>query len=119
MKITRTTKKCPICGTTFTPKTINSRYCSEQCSRKAYKRKVAEEKRQQELDAIAENVAENVAEKIMSYIENDKFITAKTLSEKLSLSSRHVQRIMTQLKTDNKIKRIGSDKGGYWEVVKK
>ena len=59
MKITRTTKKCPICGTTFTPKTINSRYCSEQCSRKAYKRKVAEEKRQQELDAIAESVPDN------------------------------------------------------------
>ena len=56
MKITRTTKKCPICGTTFTPKTINSRYCSEQCSRKAYKRKVAEEKRQQELDTIAASV---------------------------------------------------------------
>lgn len=59
MKITRTTKKCPICGTTFTPKTINSRYCSEQCSTKAYKRKVAEEKRQQELDAIAESVPDN------------------------------------------------------------
>ena len=60
----------------------------------------------------------DVVEKIMSYIENDKFITAKSLSEKLSLSSRQVQRIMTQLKTDNKIKRIGGDKGGYWEVVK-
>lgn len=59
MKITRTTKKCPICGTTFTTKTINSRYCSEQCSRKAYKRKVAEEKRQQELDAVAESVPDN------------------------------------------------------------
>ena len=56
MKTMRTTKKCPICGTTFTPKTINSRYCSEQCSRKAYKRKVAEEKRQQELDTIAVSV---------------------------------------------------------------
>lgn len=56
MKTMRTTKKCPICGTTFTPKTINSRYCSEQCSRKAYKRKVAEEKRQQELDTIAASV---------------------------------------------------------------
>lgn len=60
----------------------------------------------------------DVVEKIMSCIENDKFITAKTLSEKLSLSSRQVQRIMTRLKTDNKIKRIGGDKGGYWEVVK-
>lgn len=64
------------------------------------------------------DVVENVVEKIISYVENDKFITAKTLSEKLSLSSRQVQRIMTQLKTDNKIKRIGGDKGGYWEVVK-
>ena len=67
---------------------------------------------------VAENVAENVAEKIMSYIENDKFITAKTLSEKLSLSLRHVQRIMTQLKTENKIRRIGGDKGGHWEIVR-
>ena len=64
------------------------------------------------------DVVENVVEKIMSYIENDKFITAKSLSEKLSLSSRQVQRIMTQLKTDNKTKRIGGDKGGHWEIVK-
>ena len=70
------------------------------------------------VENVVESVVENVVEKIISYIENDKFITAKTLSEKLSLSSRQVQRIMTQLKTDNKIKRIGGDKGGYWEVVK-
>ena len=59
MRISKTERNCPICGTAFTPKTINSRYCSEQCSRKAYKRKVAEEKRQQELDAIAESVPDN------------------------------------------------------------
>ncbi len=59
------------------------------------------------------DVAENVAEKIISYIENYKFITAKILSEKLSLSLRHVQRIMTQLKTENKIRRTGGDKGGH------
>lgn len=59
MRESKTQRNCPICGTAFTPKTINSRYCSEQCSRKAYKRKVAEEKRQQELDAIAESVSDN------------------------------------------------------------
>ena len=59
MRISKTERSCPICGTAFTPKTINSRYCSERCSRKAYKRKVAEEKRQQELDAIAESVPDN------------------------------------------------------------
>lgn len=55
MRVSKTEK----CGTSFTPKTINSRYCSEKCSRKAYKRKVAEEKRQQELNAIAESVPDN------------------------------------------------------------
>ena len=59
MRVSKTEKDCPICGTSFTPKTINSRYCSEKCSRKAYKRKVAEEKRQQELNAIAESVPDN------------------------------------------------------------
>ena len=59
MRVSKNQRNCPICGSAFTPKTINSRYCSEQCSRKAYKRKVAEEKRQQELDAIAESVPDN------------------------------------------------------------
>lgn len=59
MRVSKTERNCPICGTSFTPKTINSRYCSEKCSRKAYKRKVAEEKRQQELNAIAESVPDN------------------------------------------------------------
>ena len=59
MRVSKTERNCPICGTSFTHKTINSRYCSEKCSRKAYKRKVAEEKRQQELNAIAESVPDN------------------------------------------------------------
>ena len=59
MRVSKTERNCPICGTSFTPKTINSRYCSEKCSRKAYKRKVAEEKRQQELNVIAESVPDN------------------------------------------------------------
>jgi excisionase family DNA binding protein len=59
MRVSKTERNCPICGTSFTPKTINSRYCSEKCSRKAYKRKIAEEKRQQELNAIADSVPDN------------------------------------------------------------
>lgn len=59
MTMSKTKRNCPICGTEFAPKTINSRYCSDKCSRKAYKRKVAEEKRQQELNAIAESVPDN------------------------------------------------------------
>ena len=34
-----------------------------------------------------------------------------------SLSERQVQRIMTKLKEQGVIRRIGPDKGGRWEII--
>ena len=34
-----------------------------------------------------------------------------------SLSERQVQRIMTKLKEQGVIRRIGPDKGGHWEII--
>ena len=64
---------------------------------------------------VAEDVVD-VAEKILLYIETDKYITTKELSEKLSISLRQIQRIMKRLKTENKVTRIGGDKVGHWEI---
>jgi predicted HTH transcriptional regulator len=30
---------------------------------------------------------------------------------------RQMQRIIAQLKDDNRIKRVGPDKGGHWEII--
>jgi ATP-dependent DNA helicase RecG len=48
--------------------------------------------------------------------ENPK-ITILELSEKIILTQRAIKKNIKQLKERDKIKRIGPDKGGYWEVI--
>lgn len=56
METSKIQKTCPICGNTFTPKTITSLYCSRQCGEKAYKRKKAAQKREEQLKVVADAV---------------------------------------------------------------
>ena len=46
-------------------------------------------------------------------------ITAMGISEKLSVNKRTIENYLSQLKAAGHIKRVGSDKSGYWETVKK
>ena len=43
---------------------------------------------------------------------------AKALAEELGISSRAVEKQINLLKKDAKLVRIGSARGGYWEVIK-
>ncbi len=52
MDISKKQKVCPICGKTFTPKTITSVYCSRPCSNKAFKQKKAQQEKDEKLKAI-------------------------------------------------------------------
>ena len=52
MEISKKQKVCPICGKTFTPKTITSVYCSRPCSKKAFKQKKAQQEKDEKLKAI-------------------------------------------------------------------
>jgi len=45
-------------------------------------------------------------------------ITTDKLAKEIGVTRRTIARYISKLKTQNKIKRIGSDKGGHWEVVK-
>lgn len=66
----------------------------------------------------AQQNAQQNAQEIMDEIKNDKFITIKQLSVVCKLGTRTVQKIINELKEQNKIKRVGANKGGYWEVIK-
>lgn len=56
MGITKIQKVCPICGKSFTPKTVTSQFCSTSCSHKSYKRKKAQQKKEEKLQAIAGSI---------------------------------------------------------------
>lgn len=65
-------------------------------------------------DNVQENVQENDEDKIIDYIRNNPNCTLDGMAKAIDKSIKTVQRI---IKNSNKIKRVGSDKGGHWEVI--
>jgi len=58
------------------------------------------------------------SEKILDHIKKDNHISAKQLSERMGISSRAVEKHIANLKANGKLKRMGPDKGGHWEILK-
>ena len=57
------------------------------------------------------------SEKIMRLIRENPSISAREISLIISISQRAVEKHIAKLKMEGKIRRIGPDKGGYWEVL--
>lgn len=69
---------------------------------------------------VGVNVGTNVGtneEKVLALLRQDGKLTAKTLASTLGITDRQVERILSKLKTDEKIARHGASKNGYWEVI--
>ena len=56
--------------------------------------------------------------RVLNLLEKQPEITAKKMSEQLSMSPRKISRIIKRLRENNIIIRIGSDRKGYWEIQK-
>ncbi len=52
----RIKKQCDLCKTEFIPKTVTSIYCSDTCSKKAYKQKQAQRKKEEKWKALADKI---------------------------------------------------------------
>jgi Fic family protein len=66
------------------------------------------------------NVGVNVGtneDKVIMFLRQDSNLTAKTIAATLGLTDRQVERILSKLKSEEKIVRHGASKNGYWEVV--
>nr|WP_238566076.1 HTH domain-containing protein [Nonlabens ulvanivorans] len=55
-------------------------------------------------------------EEILELIKQDPKTTVKILENKVKLTRRGIEYHIANLKKQGKLKRIGSTKGGYWEV---
>ena len=60
---------------------------------------------------------EKSREKVLELISKNPSISANNIAKEIGISSRAVEKHIKNLKADNKIKRIGADKGGYWKIV--
>lgn len=79
---------------------------------------------------VAKNVAKNVANGSKNKIEENtplvlEFLkqypetTQKNIMENLNISKRTLERIISLLKENSYIERIGNNRSGYWQILKK
>jgi len=66
-----------------------------------------------------EKTTRKTTQKIMEAITKKSDITQKKLAAVIGITEDGVKYHITKLKEKGALKRIGPDKGGHWEVVKK
>jgi len=62
-------------------------------------------------------MSEKMSEKILAFIVTRRFTNAVKIAREIGVTSRTVERALAKLRTSGKIKRVGPDKGGHWEVL--
>ncbi|OQA91975.1 MAG: Divergent AAA domain protein [Elusimicrobia bacterium ADurb.Bin231] len=70
----------------------------------------------------AEGLVERLAEsqqKILELIKQNPYISKKELANKIAISDTAIDKNISQLKKKGLLKRIGHDKGGHWEIIKR
>ncbi len=67
---------------------------------------------------MGEKLGENEI-KIVELMKDNKYITAKELSEHIKISTTAIDKNISKLKKKGVLRGIGPAKGGYWEVVEK
>ena len=56
------------------------------------------------------------SQKILQLISEDSEITTEEMASAIGISRRAIAKQIKKLKNEKKLKRIGSDKGGYWKI---
>ena len=74
------------------------------------------ETRSEYTEKVTEKLSET-EERIVALILSNAHITQKMLSEAIGLTRQYVGRCMDSLQARKIIRRVGPDKGGYWEVL--
>ena len=71
-----------------------------------------------------ENVTENVtdasqktSQKIIDLIKEDPYISTSKMAEIISVDRRNIARNIKKLQEQGVVRRVGPDKGGFWEVI--
>lgn len=71
-------------------------------------------------DNVAQDVVENVVDRmdlIVLLLKEDNTLSAAQLAKQLGVTARTIQRDLEKLSKAERIKHIGPDKGGHWEVL--
>ena len=63
------------------------------------------------------NTVEETVEEILRLLKSNPKLTVRELTKLVGLTRRGVEYHISKLQKSNKLKRIGSTKGGHWKVI--
>ncbi len=66
---------------------------------------------------LLENGSGKSSDKILEYFKVEPSLTAKVIAERIGMSSRAVEKQIAKLQKEGRLRRVGSKKSGYWEVL--
>jgi ATP-dependent DNA helicase RecG len=69
------------------------------------------------IDERSEKSSEKSSEKILSLLKSDPGLAAGDIAKMIGITQRAVEKQIAKLREEGRIRRIGPDKGGHWEVV--
>ena len=87
----------------------------------AFKEATTEEKSEPVVKTVVGSVQKSVeksVEKILRHLSVNPFATQNELAVVTGLSVRGVEKNLKILKASGRLRRVGPDKGGHWEIVK-
>ncbi len=82
-----------------------------------FKKVISPETTQKSEEKTAEKSKEKTADKIIRFMRGNPEITTEELSNEIGISVSGIEKQIAKLKKQAKIKRMGADKGGHWEIV--
>jgi predicted HTH transcriptional regulator len=68
-------------------------------------------------DVVVDDSAQKTTQKLLDLISQDPSVTRKTLAEALGITADGVKYHLRKLQEEGRLRRVGPDKGGHWEVL--
>ena len=68
-------------------------------------------------DKTSEETSEETSSRLLTLLRQSPTQTAKQLAAQLGLSQRAVELQLAKLKSAQRLRRVGPNKGGHWEVL--
>ena len=66
----------------------------------------------------SQKTSQKTPQKIMDLVKEDPYISTSKMAEFIGIDRRNIARNIKKLQDQGIIRRVGPDKGGFWEIIK-
>ena len=61
--------------------------------------------------------SQKTSQKIIDLVKEDPYISTSKMADIIGIDRRNIARNIKKLQEQSIIRRVGSDKGGFWEII--